>query len=82
MYAYVVASHGLPKINGCPPRYDLGYKRTKSTGYSHDSMKTNRSSRIPSGLIVDLSTIANMVEVGLRLASPNFLYSLNGHNVY
>ena len=32
MYAYVVAILGLPKINGCPPNYDIGLKTTKSAG--------------------------------------------------
>ena len=72
MYASIVAIHGLPKINGCPPSCDLGYKTTKPVGYSHESTETSRSSTIHSGLIVDLSSISSMVGVGLRLVNPSF----------
>ena len=64
--ASVVASHGLPRINGCPPSYDLGYKTKNCVGYYHESIETTNSSKIHYGLILDLSTISNMVGVGLR----------------
>ena len=54
------------------PSYDLECKKTKSAGYSHESMETTRSSKIPYGLIVDMSSISNMVGVILRLASFGF----------
>ena len=69
MYASVVASHGLPKINGCLPSCELGCKTTKSAGYSHESTETTTSSTTPSLMQVDLSAISSMVGVGLILAS-------------
>ena len=71
MYASVVAIHSLPKINRCPPSYDLGCKTTKYVGYSHESTETTTSSTTPYGLMVDLSDISRIVGVGLRLASPS-----------
>ena len=72
MQASVVANQGLPRISGCPPSYELGCKTKKSTRYSHESTETMRSSKIPSGLIVDLSASSRMVGVGRRLVSPSF----------
>ena len=72
MQAYVVANQGLPKINGCPPNCDLGCKTKKLVGYSHESTKMMRSSNIPSGLIVDLSSSSKMVGIGRILVSPSF----------
>ena len=72
MQASVVAIQGLPRISGCPPSYDLGCKTKKSAGYSHESTEATRSSNIPSGLIVDLSTSSRMVGVGRILVSPSF----------
>ena len=72
MQASAIASQGLPRINGCPPSYDLGCKTKKSVGYCLESNELTRSSKIPSGLIVDLSASSKMVGVGLRLVSPSF----------
>src|SRR5713101_2760430 len=55
MQASAVANHGLPRINGCPPSCDFGCNTKKSAGYSHESTDITRSSKIPSGLMVDLS---------------------------
>ena len=73
MQALVVANQGLPRINGCPPSYDLGCKTNKLAGYSQESTEMMRSSKIPSGLMVDLLANSKMVGVGLRLVSPSFL---------
>ena len=73
MQASAVANQGLPRINGCPPNCDLGCNTKKSAGYSHESTEMTRSSRIPSGLMVDLSANSKIVGVGLRLVSPSFL---------
>ena len=73
MQASAVANQGLPRINGCPSSCDLGCKNKKLAGYSQESTVIMRSSKIPSGLIVDLSASYKMVGVGLRLASPSFL---------
>ena len=73
MQALAMANQGLPRINGCPPSYDLGCKTKKSARYSHESTEMMRSSKIPLGLIVDLSTSSIMVGVVLRLVSPSFL---------
>ena len=73
MQASAVANQGLPRINGCPPSYDLGCKTKNSAGYSHESTEIMRSSNIPSGLIVDQFASSKMVGVGLRLVSPSFL---------
>ena len=72
-HASDVANHGLPKINGCPPSYDLGCKTKKSAGYSQESTEMTRSSRIPSVLMVDLSAGSEIVGVGLILVIPSFL---------
>ena len=56
MQASAVANQGLPRISGCPPSYDLGCKTKKSVGYSQESTEMTRSSKIPSGLMVDLSS--------------------------
>ena len=68
-----VANQGIPRISGCPPRCDLGCKTKKSTGYSQESTKMMRSSKILSGLMVDLSACSKMVGVGLRLVTQVFL---------
>ena len=73
MQALAVANQGLSKINGCPPSCDFGCKTKKSAGYSHESTEMTRSSRIPSGLMVDLSASSKTVGVGLRLVSSSFL---------
>ena len=73
MQASAVANQGLPKINVCPPRCDLGCKTKKSARCSEESTKIMRSSKIPSSLIVDLSYSSKTVGVGLRLLSPSFL---------
>ena len=73
MQASVVANQGLPRINGCPPRCDLRCKTKKLARYSQESTEITRSSKIPSGLIVDLFPSSKMVGVGLRLVSPSFL---------
>jgi hypothetical protein len=49
MNASVVANHGLPRIKGCPPKLDLGWRIIKSTGYSHESRDTMISSITPFG---------------------------------
>ena len=72
MQASAMANQGLPRINGCPPSCDFGCNTKKSAGYSHESTEMTRSSRIPSGLMVDLSTNSKMVGVGLILVSPIF----------
>ena len=76
MQASAVANQGLPRINGCPPSCNLGCKTKKSARYSHESTEMTRSSRIPSGLMVDLSTSSKTVGVGLRLVSSSFLIVL------
>ena len=72
MQASVVASQGIHRISECPPSCDLGYKTKKLVGYSHNSTKPTRSSKIPSGLIVDMSANSRMVGVGLRFVNPHF----------
>ena len=64
LQASAVANQGLPRINGCPPSYDFGCNTKKSAGYSHESTEMTRSSRIPLGLMVDLSANSKMVGVG------------------
>ena len=44
MQASSIANQGLPRINGCPPSYDLGCRTKKSAGYSHESTEMTRSS--------------------------------------
>ena len=72
MQASVVANQDLPKISRCPPSCELGCKTKKLVGYSHESTKMTRSSKIPLGLIVDLSPSYKMVGVGKRLVIPSF----------
>ena len=67
--ASAVASQGLPKIIGCPPRLLLGVKIIKSTGYSQESKETEISSNTPSGLIIDRSASCSKVGVKRRLGS-------------
>ena len=59
-----VANHGHPRIRGWPLRRDLGCKKTKSAGYSHESTEINKSSITPSGLMVEKSTNSKIVGVG------------------
>ena len=47
MKALTVASHGLPRINGCPPKLFLGVRIIKSTRYSQESKDTQTSSNTP-----------------------------------
>ena len=63
MKASVVASHGIPRINGFPPKLFLGVKIIKSIGYSQKSKDTYISSNTPSSLITYLSTNCNSVGV-------------------
>lgn len=69
MKASTVASQGLPKISGCPPRLLLGVKIIKSTGYSQESKETEISSNTPSGLIIDRFASCSKVGVKIRLGS-------------
>ena len=71
MKASAVASQGLPKIRGCPPRLFLGVKIIKSTGYSQESRETGISSNTPSSLMIDLSASCSKVGVKRRLGSFN-----------
>ena len=73
MQASVVDNQGLPRINGCPPSCELGCKTKNLAGYSQESTKITRSSKIPSGLIVDLFASSKKIGVGLILVSPSFL---------
>jgi hypothetical protein len=59
-----VSNHGIPIIRVWPPRQVLGYNMTKSTIYSHELTKINRSSITPSGLIVERSTNYKTIGVG------------------
>jgi len=58
-----IANHGLPRINGCPPKLFLKVKIIKSIGYSKEYKEIDTSSNTPSGLITDLS--ANYSNVGV-----------------
>ena len=69
MKASVVASQGLPKMSGCPPKLLLGVKSMKSIGYSQESKETEISSNTPSGLIIDLFVSYSKVGVKRRLGS-------------
>src|SRR5271168_3871311 len=69
MKVSAVASQGLPKMRGCPPKLLLGVKIMKSTGYSQESKETEMSSNTPSGLIIERSTSCNKVGVKRRLGS-------------
>jgi len=53
-------------MKGYPPSEFFVFKTIKSVGYSHKSMDITTSSKIPSILIVDLSTSWSMVGVSLR----------------
>ena len=70
MKASAVASQGLPKISGCPPRLLLGVKIMKSTRYSQESKELEISSNTPSGLIIDISASCSKVGVKRRLVVP------------
>ena len=69
MKASAVASQGLPKMSGFPPKLLFGVKIMKSTGYSQESKETEISSNTPSGLIIDLSASCSKVGVKIRLGS-------------
>ena len=69
MKALAMASQGLPKMSGCPPRLLLGVKIIKSTGYSQESKKTEIYFNTPSHLIIDLSASCSKVGVKRRLGS-------------
>jgi hypothetical protein len=49
MYAFVVASHGLPSINRCPSSLLLGLMMRKSVGYSQESTEMAISCNVPTG---------------------------------
>jgi len=74
IYASVVASHGLPRMRGSPPRLDLGYKTMKSMGYSQESTEITTYSRIPFGFIVDRS--ASCKTVGVEHMFDRFNFSM------
>jgi hypothetical protein len=73
MYAFVVASHGHPNINGCPSSLILGLITRKSTGYSQESIKIDIYSKVLIGLAIDLSSSSNIVEVGAKEVIPKIL---------
>lgn len=62
--ASTVANQGLPRINGCPPRFVFRCRTKKSTGYSQESKETMISSSTPSGTTLDLSASSRIVVVG------------------
>lgn len=76
IYAFVVANNGLPSINGCPSRLLPGLMTKKCTGYSEKSTEIVMSSKVPSGLITDLSANSSRFEVGFKFVIPNTLYVL------
>jgi hypothetical protein len=55
MYAYVVASHGFPNINGCPSNLLLGLITRKSVGYSQELTEISMSCNAPSSLTTNLN---------------------------
>jgi hypothetical protein len=73
MYAFVVASHGYPNINGCPSSLLLGLITRKSAGYSQESTEIFMYCNVPTSLTIDLSTNSNIVEVGLKEVIPRTL---------
>jgi hypothetical protein len=66
MYAYDVARHGIPNINGCPSSLLLGLINRKSTGYSQESTEISTSCNVTTGLTTDLSANCNIIEVGSK----------------
>jgi hypothetical protein len=73
MYAFVVASHGLPNINGCPSSLLLMLITRKSTGYSQESTRISISCNVSSSLTTDISTSYNIIEVGSKEVIPRML---------
>jgi hypothetical protein len=73
MYEFVVASHGLPSINGCPSSPLLGLMMRKSTGYSQESTKMAISCNVKTGRTTDRSANYNIIGVGLKELKPRVL---------
>ena len=64
--ALAVASHGLPKIIGCPLEGSFDSNTMKSMGYSHEATDTIMSSKTPVGFTVVWSGSSRIVGVGQR----------------
>ena len=73
MYAFVVASHGLPSINGCPSRPPFGLMMSKSVGYSQESTEMDISCNVPTGRTIDRSANYNIIVVGSKELKPRVL---------
>jgi hypothetical protein len=73
MYASVVASHGLPNINGFPSSPLLGLMMRKSIGYSQESTEISMSCNVPIILTTDQSTNCNIIGVGSKESKPKVL---------
>jgi hypothetical protein len=71
--ASVVASHGLPNINGCPSSPLRGFMIWKSVGYSQDSMEMATSCNVPIGRTTDQSANCNIITVGSKELKPRVL---------
>jgi hypothetical protein len=63
IYASIVASQGIPRMRGYPLNFDFVCNTMESVGYYHDLIETITSSQNPSGFIVDLYAIWNIVGV-------------------
>jgi hypothetical protein len=76
IYASVVASHGLPSINGWPSSPLLGLIMRKSAGYSKESIEIAISYNVPTGLTTNRSTNCNIIGVGSKEVKPRMLQVL------
>jgi len=73
MYAFVVAGHGLPSINGCPSTPLLWSMMRKSVGYSQESTEIAILCNMPTDLTTDRSTNYNIIGVGSKESKPKVL---------
>jgi hypothetical protein len=73
MYASVIASHGLPNINGCPSSPPFGLMMRKSARYSQESTKMAISCNVPTGRNTDRSANCNIIVVGSKEIKPRVL---------
>jgi hypothetical protein len=73
MYTSVVASHGLPSINGCPSSPPLGLMMRKSVEYSQESTKMAISCNVPTSRTTDQYANCNIIVVGSKELKPKVL---------
>jgi hypothetical protein len=70
MYASVVASHGLPSINGFPSSPLLRLMMRKSARDSQELTEMAISCNVPTGQTIDRSANCSIIAVGSKESKP------------